>query len=162
MAKYGIVVVEDKNADWKVITLEMGENSFQEGVSVNRKDKKGGPDFPEFDKIVVGGSVEGELWQSPTNQRFYLFAPRPKPAGGPRGAGNAAAITKAQDTKREDIKDAQERKKEDIAQAAAFRDATLITVEWVKSAPFPLDEEIKAYWRSWVKFFLNEGSQPFQ
>lgn len=115
-----------------------------------------------FSEINVGTDLPDDVLVYDQQYNNYKLKELPKPAGGSRGGGNSAAITKAQDTKREDIKDAQERKKEDIAQAAAFRDATLITVEWVKSAPFPMDHEIKEYWKSWVKFFLAMGDQPFQ
>lgn len=123
--KYAVVNVEDKNADWKVVTIEMGENSFIEGVSVNRKDKKGGPDFPNFDQIINDSSIEGELWQSPTNQRWYLFAPRPKAATGGQG-GSMRGVAAAQTRKREDIAAAQENKSHAIKVAAAMRDSVLL------------------------------------
>lgn len=158
MATYKVADVQEKNADWKVISIEMSEGNFQEEVSVNRKNKKE-EIFPGFDDIKVNATVEGDLWQSGAG-KWYLFAPKPKAPGGQRG-GNAAAITKAQETKREDIKDAQERKAEAISRAGSMRDATLVSLACLKDSPFPTDSEFKVEWEKWYKYFMAKADEPF-
>lgn len=121
--QYKLASVEDKNADWKVVSLEMSEGNFQEDVSVNRTNKKGEV-FPNFDGIQVNATVEGELWQS-SGGKWYLFAPRPKPAPSAAGGG-MRGVAAAQTRKREDIAAAQENKSHAIKVASAMRDATLL------------------------------------
>lgn len=159
MATYKVLACEEKQPGWKVVTLQMSETSQQSDVSVNKVNKKG-EEFSGFDAIAVGVEVKGELWQSSAG-KWYLFAPKPD-AGKPwKSGGGSAAIAKAQETKREDIKEAQERKNEAIALAGAMRDATLVSLAALRDTPFPTDDEFKAEWTKWVKFFLGAGDQPF-
>lgn len=152
-----ITSVEDKSKDWKIVSLITSTGVSVDDVSVNRTNKNG-EIFPEFDGIVKDADIEATLWTSPTGKQ-YLFAPklppqRPKFMGG-------SGIAKAQETKAENIKEAQERKNEAIQLAGAFRDATLVSLQALRDNPFPTDEEYKAEWTKWVKFFLNQGDQPF-
>ncbi len=42
-----------------------------------------------------------------------------------------------------------------------MRDATMVSLAAYREQPFPTDDEFKAEWRKWVKFFLGEADQPF-
>jgi hypothetical protein len=159
-----ILELDRKSDTWcvaKLMEAVEGGNTFDD-VSINKTDRNSGAvQWPQWDSFAVGVSFEGNVWENPTTGKRSVFPPKPKAVSTSGGAAKGGMIAKAQETKREDIKHAQDTKREDISRAAAFRDATLITVEWIKSAPFPMDDEIKSYWRAWVKFFLNEGEQPF-
>lgn len=77
-------------------------------------------------------------------------------------SGNkSAAVTAAQEMKREHIKEAQDRKEEAIKLAGPMRDATLVALAALRDTPFPTDDEFKAEWRKWAKFFPGEADQPF-
>jgi hypothetical protein len=89
-------------------------------VSINEKDKNGVVAWPTFSQLAVGDTIEADYWRSPTNKE-YLFAPKPKGQSG--GRTNSAAITKAQETKKENIKEAQENRAQGLKLAAAMRDA---------------------------------------
>ena len=102
--EYTISLVEDKNKDWKIVTLEVVEGDgsvMYEDVSVNRVNKKG-EIFPNFDNIKVGERVKGNLWSSSAGKR-YLFAPSPiKTQGGANkasGGYKTQVIKEAQETK---------------------------------------------------------------
>lgn len=155
--QYKVVKLESKSNDWKVVDLEMGQDSFVHNVSINRTNKKG-EIFPNFDSVEVGKYTEGELWESPSS-KWYLFAPRQKPQRAP--APRAAAVEKAMEKKEQSIEKFQDRKEESIKLAGAMRDATILTAEWIRQTPFPTEEEIKAYHLAWIKYFLNLGEQPF-
>lgn len=83
---HSIVKVENKTPDWKVVEILNAAGDLITGVSVNRTNKKGEV-FPEFDSIVAGAKIEGQLWESPAG-KTYLFAPKggrvaPRPDMGP-------------------------------------------------------------------------------
>lgn len=69
-----VVKAEAKTIDWKVITILNAAGELVEEISVNRTNKKG-ETFPEFDEIIVGATIEGQLWQSPKG-KLYLFPPK--------------------------------------------------------------------------------------
>lgn len=154
MMTYKIDWVENKKDDWKVATLVEiveGGQTFTD-VSINKVDKKGRA-FPHFDEITVGQTVHGNLWQSPTNQKYTLFAPdeprattatgptasAPRPAGAmsaaPYRGGGATGVKAAQERKAEGIATAQENKTKGVMASAAMRDSTLIALELIKQGP---------------------------
>lgn len=156
---YKITWVENKSNDWKVASLECG-GVKTEGVSINRVNKKGEV-FPNFDSITLEGTVDGELWNSPSG-KHYLFAPKVASTG-TTGAYKGQQIAKAQETKREDIKEAQGRKEESIALAGAQRDAVLIVTkfnitDWTEDH---IQEEI-IKWRNWfLSSKFTDSTIPF-
>lgn len=159
MADYKVLKVDDKNKDWKVISIEKGENEYLHNVSVNRVNKKGEV-FPNFDDIKEGAITEGELWESGSS-KWYLFAPKQKPARSPNGSFRDAQIEKIMDKKEASIEKFQGRKEESIKLAGAMRDAVLVSLASLRDQPFPTDEEYKAEFEKWLKYFLNIGEQPF-
>lgn len=85
-----IVALQEKNADWKVVSILNAAGEIVENVSVNRTNKKG-ESFPDFDNIAVGAKIEGQMWTSPAGKQ-YLFAPKGKgsaPKPEPFSTGNA-------------------------------------------------------------------------
>lgn len=158
--------VETKNKDWKVATLVSVDGVQTENVSINRNDKKTGTvAFPRFDEFAPGAQIEGNLWTSPEG-KAYLFAPKPKaPAGAPRLANNMAGVKAAQERKGEMIEKAQDRKNDAITLSSAMRDATLVLTSHYEGGGVVPPDELKAIWRGWRDFFLNEhrikSSEPF-
>jgi hypothetical protein len=144
--KYTIEWVEVKNPDWKLISLQSGEKE----VSVNRTSKKGEV-FPNFDNLAAGIEVEGELWQSQAG-KWYLFPPKANPMG-PRPAwAGKGGIAKAQETKREDIKNAQENKELGIKVSSTMNKAVEIALaengpNVIVASDF---QERTKYWRQWL------------
>jgi len=74
--KYNIEWLEKKNPEWYVMNLKGEDGTSVKEVSVNKINKKGEA-FPNFDAIMNGGDVEGELWSSGAGKN-YLFAPKPQ------------------------------------------------------------------------------------
>jgi hypothetical protein len=72
--KYKVELVEVKNKDWYQVSLSK-EGVTIDNVSVNRADNKGRL-FPNFDGIMTGCEVEGELWESKMG-KHYLYPPKP-------------------------------------------------------------------------------------
>ena len=133
---YKIDWIETKGEGWKVATLieaiENGKTLTE--VSINKTDKKTGQvAFAKFDELQPGAIIEGDYWANPQG-KGYLFAPKPKaPAGAPKN--NMAGVKAAQERKGEMIEKSQETKARGIQVSCAFRDATLIVVEMLKSDP---------------------------
>ena len=159
MAKYKVEEIEQKTTSTgktKADATLIGEDNVRvERVTI-------WADFPNFATLAVGGYVTGTLRAS-ADPKYgpTLYTERViSPAGGGR-TGMSTGIAKAQETKRDDIKDAQERKNEAIQLAGAFRDATLVSLQALRDNPFPTDEEYKAEWTKWCKWFLQQGDQPF-
>lgn len=154
---FQILACEDKAADWKVVTVKEaieGGQTFSD-VSLNKMNReKTAVAFANFDDLKVGATLEADYWRSATNKQ-YLFAPKPKSQSG-GGARNSAAITKAQETKAEHIKEAQENRAQGVKLAAAMRDATQITLAVMSGTPFPTDEEFKAEFTKWRDWYLQE------
>lgn len=118
---FRIQSVEDKSADWKIMTVIEaieGGKTYTE-TSVNRNNRDGTVAFPDFDTFKEGATFNGEYWRNPAGKN-YIFAPKPKPIS--RGTG----ITKAMETKAENIKVAQENKEHSIKVASAMRDSVII------------------------------------
>ena len=166
--EYTISLVEDKNKDWKIVTLEVVEGDgsvMYEDVSVNRVNKKG-EIFPNFDNIKVGERVKGNLWSSSAGKR-YLFAPSPiKTQGGANkasGGYKTQVIKEAQETKRKDIETAQENKGQSIKISSTMRDAVLLTIaekgDGVMTAEDMEENIIK--WRKWLVNHWEDADIPF-
>lgn len=155
MANFNIKWSEKKNDDW--IVAQLHENIVSEGtitgkdykdVSINRKSKKGDI-FPNFDEIMTGQDVEGELWISDAGKN-YLFAPRKKLEKPNFMKKNIEAVM---DKKNESISKFQGQKEESIALMSAQRDAVLIVTTITLGEE--TDEEVKQRIIKWRNWFLS-------
>lgn len=159
--KYTVEWLEVKSPEWKIATLSDENGKHIVDVSINKVNKKG-IEFPDFDKILPGSKIEGNLWQSPAG-KTYLFAPdapeKPKIASGGsfKGQSGMKAII-AQ--KAENIEKSQDRKEQSIREAAIFRDSTLLTVAQVGSDGASA-EILQDAWLEWKKWLTNQMDQPF-
>jgi len=72
-------------------------------------------------------------------------------------SGNTS-ITKAQNIKREDIKDAQERKNDSIMISSTARDATLMVTHFL--APNTPEDVVKDKWKEWREFLIKQWDKP--
>src|SRR3990167_10230528 len=114
--EYKIIWLEVKSPEWKIATLSDDVAQYA-NTSINKVNKKGEV-FPNFDEISNGGSVKGNLWQSPQG-KYYLFAPKVAVAG-QSGAFKGLQIAKAQEKKAEYIATAQDNKNEGIKIASTL------------------------------------------
>jgi hypothetical protein len=151
--KYQIDWSENKNNDWKIVSLKTDSGTVFTDVSVNRTNKKGEV-FPGFDQVVVGASIEGEFWTSPTGKN-YLFAPKPQQA---KGGGMGAQASKLMDKKAASIEKFQDNKETSIKLSGAMRDAVQIVMTFYPSvAEYAshvekenfIKEKIR-HWRTWL------------
>lgn len=157
---YNVLKVESKNNDWKVVDVAAIDGTTLEGASINRTDKKTNSPFPNFDVIQEGYRFEANPWTN-TSGKHYLFPPRPQaPSGGSKGGFNVA---KAQETKREDIKEAQTNKNEAIKISSTARDASSILVALMAQGSI---EDWKSEWLKirawlWTEFDNTNQLPPF-
>ncbi len=110
-------------------------------------------DFTNFDAIVAGGSVEGDIV---TNAKGYktLYPPKNNLGAKPWGnKGNKSEDIKvAQERTQVMVKTAQDNKEESIKQAASMRDAVLIVTSMYKDLA---EQDIKVKILMWRKWYLN-------
>ena len=164
MATYKIKWLENKNPDWKILTLDDNGTEIRD-VSVNRVNKKG-ETFPNFDEITNAGTVEGELWKSDAGKN-YLFAPKPQKAGN-GGAFKTMQMEKTMGIKAEHIAHAQDEKAYSIKVASTFTAAWNTAVaEWQeqrRTSPSTAQtlEALFEKWREWywLRFDVNETDYP--
>lgn len=150
MATYKVDWVENKNPDWKVATLVGADGYKTEDVSINRANKKGEV-FPNFDGILPGSDVEGELWQSNAS-KWYLFAPKaPKSASGGGFKGN---MEKVMERKESGIRLSQENKEHGIKVASTMNGAVQIAVAMIKDDKTVIwtDDLVKKEVKKWREF----------
>jgi hypothetical protein len=152
---FEILECEDKGEGWKVVTAKEGVEGGRtfNDVSINKVDRAGIIAWLNFDAIKAGATIEGDYWRSPQNKQ-YLFAPKPNKAGGDRS--NSAAISEAQETKKQNIEEAQDNKKTAVMIAAAMRDATSIALAALKEQPFPSDDDFIAEFTKWRDWHLGK------
>lgn len=111
MATFKIEWLEVKSPDWKIVSIKPEQGDIVVDVSVNKKDKNSGVEFPNFDNLKAGDTVEGEFWMSKAG-KGYLFPPKQKVSAAGnfrRSGGNSVAIQEAQATKAKNIAVAQDR-----------------------------------------------------
>lgn len=133
---------ENKNQDWKVATLKAPDDYVTENVSINRQNKKGEV-FPNFDGIIPGADIEGELWKSDSG-KWYLFAP--KPQNSHSGGGNRMGMMKEViKEKQEGIRASQENKELGIKISSTMNKAIDLAIAEGK----PEAERI-LHWRKWM------------
>ena len=149
--EFRIIWLEVKSPEWKIATLT-DDTAQYANVSINKVNKKGEV-FPNFDEISNGGSIKGNLWQSPKGA-YYLFAPKLAVAG-QTGAFKGQQIAKAQEKKAEYIATAQDNKNEGIKIASTISMAVTIVIATLKEEKIIDEGVIKgeiAKWRRWLWF----------
>lgn len=151
MAQFKVEWMEKKGDGWIVATLSDGTNKTTD-VSINERNKKG-EIFPNFNAITLGGTVEGDLWQSSAG-KWYLFAPK-APKQGQGGVFKAKVIEEAQVRKESSINRTMDRKEESIKLSSAQRDAVLIVTTFYKDSGIDA-QEIKEQIVKWRDWFLSE------
>lgn len=168
MAKFKVKIVDNKNIDWKVVTLINEMESVEEDVSVNRKNKQGEV-FPRFDDIKEGSVVNGDFWRSPGG-KSYLFAPKPEKTYNSvaSGARKSAMMDQVMEKKAAHIATAMDQKELGIKISSTLRMATDASIaEYESGRGFTygdtLIENIKG-WRGffWLEWEKNDSDfQPF-
>lgn len=153
MTQYTIDIVDVKTTsagkEYKSVTLKAGTETYEK-VSI-------WSDNPDYDAVVEGGKISGEVFKNEKGYWNFKGATAPKTAY----KGGAAGINKAMEVKAQNIEKAQDRKDDSIAISGAMRDATLISLAALRDRPFPTDEEYKAEWTRWVKWLLSKRNEPF-
>lgn len=151
---FNIETVVSKNDGWKLVSGKGIDGiTIITEASANRTDKNGVV-WAQFDSIVEGGSIEADPWKSPQGKQ-YLFAPKARSApkaGGFSGAGSKAA----QERKDESIEKMMDRKEAGILVAAAMRDSTLLTIAFMKDAPFTTEDDLQATFKRMKEWYLKE------
>lgn len=156
MNKFKVNWMAKKSEDWIVAALiDESGTEFKE-VSINRTNKKGEV-FPNFDGIMPGAEIEGNLWTSDAG-KHYLFAPKPQKFGGAVGG---------QQAREKSINKVLDRKEDSIAIAGAQRDAVLIVSSLISEhyygdlKPDFLKEKI-VEWRNWfLSDEFKKSTPPF-
>ena len=150
--KYKIEWMEKKGAGWIIATLSEGNVQITD-VSINKLDKKTNQVvFVNFDTLMPGSDIEGELWRNPAG-KAYLFAPKPQAPVRTGGAGIKAAV----EAKARSIEHSQDRKDNSIQLSSTFRDATLLTVASINQLDEPMNpDEIKKAWLNWRKWLMEQ------
>ncbi len=144
-----------KGAQFGIATVKNEANAEFENVTIFGT-------FPEFTSLKAGSKVEGDLITNDYNGRkgWKLQGGAP---GFKKSTGNNMA--KAVEAKQEGIKLAQENKQEAIKVSSTFRDATLLTIEWIKKSdiPFMTKEDVQRQWLEWRAWLLKnfDESAPF-
>lgn len=113
-------------------------------------------DFPNFASIKVGSEVCGQVTVK-TNGQYINKTLYPEKTEGWGGGKKAPSVNmnKIMEKKQEGISASQDRKENSIKLAATMRDATLLTLEWIKQENLvmpPTEAEIKAKWTEWRKW----------
>ncbi len=165
--------MEKKSDTWIVAILVEGiENGkVTENVSINKTNKDGTIAFKEFDTLMPGHTIEGNLWQNPSTHKFALYPNRPAPkndgevvarstptrsfGGGAKAMETKAAnIEKAQETTFKHVTQAQENKNKGIMLAAAFRDATIMLTNMPAYNEMTF-EEIRTNHKAIVEWYVS-------
>src|SRR3990167_4532288 len=159
--EYKIIWLEVKSPEWKIATLSDDVAQYA-NTSINKVNKKGEV-FPNFDEISNGGSVKGNLWQSPQG-KYYLFAPKLN-AGANKASGGykTQVIEKAMERKDASIGKFQDNKEQSIKISSTMRDAVLLTIaekgDGVMTAEDMAENIIK--WRKWLVNHWEDADIPF-
>lgn len=157
--QYKITWIENKTPDWRVANVTDLAGVETKDVSVNRVNKKGEV-FPNWEGVTLEATIEADLWVS-TAGKAYLFAPRPQNA--PTGGGfRAQQMEKAVARKESFIEKTVNEKEEGIRTSSTARDATLITLEFMKSEGGWSQDQ---FWENWErtrkKLLANWTPEPF-
>ena len=134
--------------DYIVADLVDPEGGKIEGVSINRKSKKGDL-FPGFDEILTGKDIEGELWTSDAG-KHYLFAPKKKlekPNFMKRDISKD--VEKAQERTSASVEKAQNNTSHSVRVSSTQRDAVLLAVAQGNPSIENVVSLRKELWRHW-------------
>lgn len=152
--EFKVVWIEDKSADWKVVTLSDNTQQYAD-VSINKVNKKGEA-FPNFEAITLESTVRGNLWTSPSGKR-YLFAPKPQVA---KAGGFRTNMREVVKEKQEGIKVAQENKELGIKTSSTIRMATDLVVATLANEKIIDESIIKGKLEMWRKWFWIHWNDP--
>lgn len=163
MIKYQILKIERKPISTGKMKAETDLQDFNGAVETKVTLWK--DSWPNFDTLKVGDEVMGDITVKQNGQytNKTLNPERTTGYGNP-GRQPSVGMNKIMEKKQEGIKESQERKENSIKLAATMRDATLLTVEWIKAKNLnpgevdfpPSDEEIKKKWLEWRKWLDNQ------
>lgn len=152
MADYIIEAMEERETSagkkYQSVTLSSGSETYEK-VSL------WSDSTPGYTELAINSKLVGEVTKNAKG--YWNF----KAEGAKVASRSAGAITKAIETKNNNIVAAQDRKNDSIRMAGAQRDAVLMVTTFEANAPFPTDAELKAKIESWMKYFLGLGDQPF-
>ena len=137
---YKLTNIENKSADWKIVSIKGVDGTEASDVSLNRV-AKDGTTFPNFSDLVEGSEIEATLWTSPNNKK-YLFPPKPASTGKKGGSG---FIDKAMDKKAENIDAHQDKKDHAIRLSQSFEWAIQLAI-----AENKVDNQTIINWRKWI------------
>lgn len=150
MAQYKIEWMEKKQISGKdIIEASLSGEGVTpaEKVTIWKTDTKG-EEFPGFDEIMPGHTVEGNLWSKPGSNFKTLYPVKEKKTG--NGNFRAQLMEKAQDRKETSIAKAQDNKEWGIKTSSTMRMAVDLAIAEIQREPNTgyLHERIK-YWREW-------------
>ena len=156
--------IENKSKDWKVATVIDPTTSAQyENVSINRTGKNGEV-FPNFDGIMAGSMVEGNLWTSSAG-KHYLFPPKLQ---GQYPTKTKPPFKEMMKEKLDGIKLSQDRKEEGIKHSSVMRmshEIALAEIQHLKEGPdgeiVNFDSNFKPIFEKWHKFYADRWESPF-
>lgn len=156
LSQYKISKLDKKKEDWYVADLVAADGYETKGASVNKIDKKTGGIFPGWDFLKEGENVDGELWKSPTTQKWFLFPPKAASQNSQKGPGGAYKQKMIEDTmkaKEASISKFQGSKEEGIKLASTLRMAVDLSVAEITSNKEDDEASLQARikrWRSWL------------
>jgi len=119
-------------------------------------------DFPSFDKLMMGQTVEGDIATKVNGQytNKTLYPPRTEQSAPIRR--QPSGITKAIEKKEAGIAKAQDRKETSMEKFAAVRDATILTQALVSKLDSVSMTEMEEIWKKWHAFIKGEiEGEPF-
>lgn len=132
---------ENKNNNWKIVSLTDISGAQFENVSINRVNNRG-ETFPNFDTIKPGEQIEADLWTSDSGKK-YLFAPKNLKKGGNTN------IQAAQQRKAADIEKAQDNKEIGIKTSSTIRMAVDIAIAQDNPSPENITKIRQWLWSNW-------------
>lgn len=167
---YKINWLNKKTVNVKGIPKEILDTSLTDEAGVPTDNVVIWPDFPGFSTLAPGSTVEGSI-STTVNGKFtnHSLYPKRDSSSTTGRIGASGGMKAAQERKAEMISEAQSNKERGIKLAATMRDATLLTIEWIKSCNADpvsaglTDEDIKKKWLEWRRWLDNNfgDGQPF-
>lgn len=109
----------------ELINTKVYEQQKLEDVTIWKTDSKG-VEFPNFDNLKEGDTIEANFWRNPTSGKASLYPIKDKPSGAYKP--KQTEIKKAMEDKRVGIEMSQDRKEHSIKVASTASGATQILV----------------------------------
>lgn len=118
--------------------------------------QKDGSKFPGFDALKDGSVIEAKAWTS-SNGKTSFFPP--KPEGAPAPKRSPAAITKAMETKAQNIASAQDNKERAVRTASTMSGAVQIVCAFYKDDKLT-ETGIQSVLTTWRKRLWDMWDDP--